>query len=70
MEYREVESSRIHKLGYDHEKNRLEVHFKNGHVYLYKEVPASFYTECLLADSVGKYFYDNIAESFPKKRVA
>lgn len=66
MEYREVDSSRIEKLGYDYEKARLEVYFKNGHIYLYEQVPQNYYMECLLSESVGKYFFDNIAESFPR----
>jgi len=65
IEYREVESSRIVKMGYDYKKNRLEVHFTNGHIYQYEQVPENYYMECLLSDSIGRYFFENIAETFP-----
>ena len=65
-----MSSTRILRKGYDSDKEILEVHFKHGPVYWYKGVPGSFYTECLLADSIGKYFFENIAESFPKEQVA
>jgi len=65
MEYTEVKSSKLIKLGYDRNKSWLEVHFKNGHIYRFKEVPPKFYMECLVADSVGKYFFNNIYDVFP-----
>jgi len=43
----------------------MEVHFKNGHIYLHKHVPPKFYMECLASDSIGKYYYQNIKEVFP-----
>lgn len=64
-EHVNVKSSKIKSVGYDLEKKVLEVKFKNGHLYIFKEVPANFYIECLMADSVGRFFYQNIMESFP-----
>lgn len=65
MEYKEVNSSKITKIGYDRTKLKMEIHFKNGHVYLHSEVPPNYYVECLVANSIGKYYFNNIKEVFP-----
>lgn len=65
MEYTKIISSKLLKLGFDRKKNWMEVHFKNGHVFLHKEVPPKFYMECLVAESVGRYYFENIREVFP-----
>lgn len=65
MEYNNVNSSKITKIGYDRKRKKMEVHFKNGHVYLHSEVPSIYYIECLVAPSIGKYYFNNIKEVFP-----
>jgi len=64
LTYTQVASSKIEKIGFDKTRNQMEIHLKNGHVYLHKNVPAKFYMECLAADSIGKYYYENIKEVF------
>ncbi len=65
MEYTTVNSSKIEQIGFDKIRQQMEVHLKNGHVYLHKHVPAKFYMECLAAPSIGRYYFDNIKAVFP-----
>jgi len=66
MERLKVESSRIESVGYDSKKKELEVIMKkNNQVYLHKEVPSNFWKELMLAPSIGKYYFNNIKDSFP-----
>lgn len=60
-----VKSSKLSEVGYDREKKVLEVKFKNQELYIFKEVPSNFWTELMLAPSIGKYFFNNIRASFP-----
>jgi len=70
MEYLLVNSSKINKIGYNRNSLKMEVHFKNGHVYLHSEVPLSYYVECVVANSIGKYYFNNIKEVFPYQIIA
>ena len=65
IEHLAVKSSKITSIGYNSEHQILEVQFKNGHLYRYQQVPDNFYIECMMAPSVGQYFYDNIKDVFP-----
>ncbi len=65
MEHTPVQSSRLKSIGYDIDQRKLEVLYKNGQLYRFKEVPPNFYTECLMAKSIGKYYFNNIKDSFP-----
>lgn len=51
-----VISSQISAVGYDPEKRKLEVQFKNGSVYEYDDVPEAIHAELVSAPSVGAYF--------------
>jgi len=70
MEYQVVLSSKINKVGYNRLTKKMEVHFKNGHIYLHSEVPSNYYVECLVAPSIGKYYYNNIKDVFPYEVIA
>jgi len=65
LEYTVVSSSKIEKIGFDKTKNWMEVHFKNGHIYLHQQVPPKFFMECLSAPSIGRYYFENIRAVFP-----
>ncbi len=66
MERLKVASSRIESVGYDSKRRELEVVMKkNNLVYLHKEVPPNFWSELMLAPSIGRYYFNNIKESFP-----
>lgn len=59
-----VESSLLKEVSYDPFMNTMSVHFKNGGIYDYLEVPEETYKELLQAPSVGKYFHINIKNKF------
>ena len=46
-----VESSNFASIGYDLEKEILEIEFNHGGVYQYFDVPQSVYEELMNADS-------------------
>ena len=57
-----VSSSLVESLGYDPEKEVLEVELENGRVYRYRDVPQSTYNELIEADSIGRYFNQYIRD--------
>ena len=64
MEREEVKSSVIHSAGYDDDREVLEVKFRTGRVYRYKQVPRRVFEEFLTADSAGKYFNEQIRTNY------
>lgn len=60
-----VRSSNIGEIGYDEADNALEILFTDGHVYLYTGVPKDVFLQFVSAPSKGKFFRENIRESFP-----
>jgi hypothetical protein len=56
----QVASSVIAEVRYDDERACLEVHFHNGRVYRYLDVPPEEYEALIHARSVGKYFNQEI----------
>lgn len=50
----------ISMVGYDADTKQLSVMFSNGRTYRYGGVPAGEYQNLLSAQSVGRYFADNI----------
>ncbi len=69
MERQNVESSNIVSVGYDKESLVLEVEFKKGKVYRYSDVDGLTYAGLLTAESVGKYFHQNIKDKFSFTKV-
>ncbi len=59
-----VNSSAIFSVGYDVQARVLEIEFKNGQVYRYKEVPRNVYDELMKAESIGTYVNANIRDKF------
>lgn len=51
-----VDSSRISNVAYDPTKQILEIEYKRGGTYQYKDVPLRIFNELVSAKSVGKYF--------------
>lgn len=64
MKRQSVESSNLASIGYDEEKQILEIQFKHGGVYQYFEVSKNVYEELMNADSHGKYFVHNIKDDY------
>lgn len=57
----QVKSSFITSIGYNKEARSLEVEFRQGRVYQYKNVPAAVYEELMLAHAAG----ESIGKRFP-----
>lgn len=60
MQSKRVASTVIAEVRYDDESGTLEVLFHNGRVYRYLKVPPEEYDALIGADSVGKYFNQEI----------
>jgi hypothetical protein len=69
VKMKEVASSNIKAIGYDSEKKRLFVEFKNGGKWRYDSVPAATFTEFAQSKSIGSFFHQNIRSMFKASQV-
>ncbi len=61
MKRKPVKSSLLSSVGYDAEKQILEVEFKSkGRVYRYKDVPPQKVADMMLDKSIGAFFLTRI----------
>lgn len=67
MERLLVESSFISSIG--HENTLLEIEFNSGKIFKYFDVPERISEELENADSVGKYFHQNILNKFQYEEI-
>ncbi len=59
-----VESSLIAKVGYAKDTRLLEIEFRSGALYRYRQVPEPTYLALMSAVSKGRYFSNNIRGKF------
>lgn len=65
MDRQPVASSNIASVGYDSNSETLEIEFlTGGTIYQYYNVPDVEYDRLINANSVGKYFSDNIKNTY------
>lgn len=64
MDVKAVRSQELALVGYDKDKNLLEITFRRGGVYLYRDVPQNVYESLLLAESLGIFFQKEIKEKY------
>jgi len=57
-------SSHFKKARYDAEECRLEVYFKNGSVYAWRDIPKDIWEEFMLSFSRGSYLHSVIEPRF------
>lgn len=69
MERVKVESSTIKAVGYEPTSLLLEVEFKAGTVYQYKEVTPGVFDGMMGSDSKGKFFYKEIRGKYKFTKV-
>lgn len=69
MDRRLVSSSSVRSVGYDSDRQVLEVEFKPGSIYQYDGVPELLFTGLVNASSVGKYLNQNIKDRYSCRRV-
>lgn len=64
-----VESSNIKAVGYDPEREVLQIDFLSGGSYRYSNVPQAIYDEILEAQTVGRYFATRIKGLYDYERI-
>ena len=70
MEFVEVASSQIRKIGYSEKDRVLAVEFKNNRaLYYYKDVSKVIYEKLINAKSVGKYFEIFIRDEYEYEKM-
>jgi len=66
---RPLESSSIASAGYDPATRVLEIEFRNGGLYRYRNVPREIFDALLGAASKGRFFAERIRGKFDYERV-
>lgn len=61
---------RIRKADYDPSTRQLDLHWANGQVLAYKQVPDEVFRRLCSAPNPATYWEDRIAEEYPKARPA
>ena len=69
MKLKPVDSEMLIAAGYDRNKQILQVIFREGGAYRYKNVPASEYDGLMSAESVGQYMHKHIIGRYEYERV-
>ena len=69
MDYINVESANIEKIGYDDQKRQLHIIFLKKTHYVYFDVPNNTWEEFLASESKGKYFHKMIKGYFAFQNV-
>lgn len=64
-----VESSNLAGIGYNRGARVLEIEFRSGGIYRYREVPAEIYEGLLNAESKGGYFVRHIRGRYEFRRM-
>ncbi len=64
-----VTSSGLAAVGYSRRLRALEVEFRDGSVYRYREVPRSLYRDFLAAESKARFYNRHVRRKFPSVRV-
>ena len=69
MERIPISSSSIKSVGYDSDSRLLEVEFRSGAVYHYRDVPDWAVAGLMAARSKGRHFEQRIRDRYPFERV-
>jgi hypothetical protein len=64
-----VHSTAIHAIGYDWDRNILEIVFTGGGIYHFANVPASVFMGLLRSPSKGAYFQEHIRGRYENRRL-
>ncbi len=65
-----VKSSSLASVGYDPERQILEVEFRHGGVYEYLDVPVSAHLRLVGAKSIGRHFVAEVRNQFRHRKVS
>lgn len=64
-----VKSSNLSAIGYDPDLHELTVLFTTGAKYVYEGVSAEVHRTLMEAESVGRYFMQNVKGKFDTRKV-
>lgn len=64
-----VSSSNLAEVGYNPDKEILEIKFEDGGVYRYFNVPMEVYESLMSAKSHGSFFHSNIRGIYDYKQI-
>ena len=69
MKLTPLDSEMLLAAGYDPKSRILQVVFRTGGTYRYKNVPSDKYDELISAESIGKYMHKHIIDHYEYERV-
>lgn len=69
MKRTDVDSSMLDSVGYDEKKKILEVEFNHGGIYEYYDVEKETFDDLINADSLGRYFINNIKDDYDYRQI-
>ena len=67
--FKKVNSSMLRRVRYDPKQKFLDVVFRTGEIYRYKDVPLAEYRELMRAESLGKYMQKHIIDRYETLRL-
>ncbi|MEQ1861229.1 MAG: KTSC domain-containing protein [Chthoniobacteraceae bacterium] len=63
-----MDSTSIASAGYDVRSRTMEIEFRNGGIYRYRDVPRELFNGLMSAGSKGRYFIERIRGKFEYER--
>jgi hypothetical protein len=69
MDRKRVSASNIRAVGYDADKQLLEIEFSSGSIVQYSGVSPEVHRRFMSSPSPVSFYQDQIDENFPSKRV-
>jgi hypothetical protein len=69
LRWRQVNSSMLRRIRYDPKNRFLDVVFRTGETYRYKDVPLDEYNKLMKAESHGKYMQTHIIDQYETIRL-
>ena len=69
MRLRPLDSEMLIAAGYDPESRILQVVYRTGGTYRYKNVPSYRYDELMSAESIGQYMHKHIIGHYDYERI-
>ncbi|BAU05105.1 KTSC domain-containing protein [Fischerella major NIES-592] len=64
-----MNSSMANAIGYDSDRNILQIEFHNGAVYQYSDIDQDTWQDLHQADSIGKFFNENVRGKYQYERI-
>jgi len=69
MKLKPVDSEMLVAAGYDEKSHNLQVVFRTGETYRYKNVPSFIYQRLMIADSKGQFMHKYILGRYDYERL-